>query len=111
MIVDSSWNKCSQKHSYNSKSGVGIIIIKEAGKILFMGVRSKYCAVCHNAFGVGVLYLSMLTFSFGTGLHQQWRPTSVPPVRNTAWPPFDGDGDSSVHPTLVSKVHVPHMAP
>ena len=27
---------------------MGIIIGKETGKILFMGVRNKYCAVCNN---------------------------------------------------------------
>ena len=36
-----------QTHSYSAKSGVGIIIIGEAtGKILYMGDRNKYCAVC-----------------------------------------------------------------
>ena len=37
VIVDGGWSKCTHKHSYNAKSGVGIIIGKETGKILFMG--------------------------------------------------------------------------
>ena len=49
VILDGGWSKRSHKHSYNAKSGVGIIIGKETGKILYMGVRNKYCAVCSNA--------------------------------------------------------------
>ena len=36
VIVDGGWSKRTHKHSYNAKSGVGIIIGKETGKILFM---------------------------------------------------------------------------
>ena len=49
VIVDGGWSKRCHRHSYNAKSGVGIIIGKETGKILFMGVRNKYCAVCNKA--------------------------------------------------------------
>ena len=42
VIVDGGWSKRAHKHS---KSGVGIIISKEIGKILFMEVRNKYCSV------------------------------------------------------------------
>ena len=48
VIVDGGWSKRSHEHSYNAKSGVGIIIGKDSGKILYMGVRNKYCAVCYN---------------------------------------------------------------
>ena len=34
VIVDGGWSKRSHKHSYNTKSGVGIIIGKETGKLL-----------------------------------------------------------------------------
>ncbi|KAJ8318680.1 LOW QUALITY PROTEIN: hypothetical protein KUTeg_003771 [Tegillarca granosa] len=37
------------KHSYNALGGVGIIIVKETGKILHMGVRNKYCYICSQA--------------------------------------------------------------
>lgn len=46
VIVDGGWSKRTHKHTYNAKSGVGIIIGKQTSKILFMGVRNKYCAVC-----------------------------------------------------------------
>ena len=40
VIVDGGWSKRSHKHSYNAKSGVGIIIGKETGKLLYLGVRN-----------------------------------------------------------------------
>ena len=45
-IVDDGWSKRSHKHSYNAKSGVGIIIGKETGKLLHIGVRIKHCHAC-----------------------------------------------------------------
>ena len=32
--------------TYNAKSGVGVIIGKATGKLLFIGVRNKYCTAC-----------------------------------------------------------------
>ena len=40
------WSKRSHKHSHNVKSGVAIIIGKETGKLLFIGIRNKYCHAC-----------------------------------------------------------------
>ncbi len=45
-IVDGGWSKRSHKHSYNAKSGVAIIIGKETSKLLFIGVRNKFCYAC-----------------------------------------------------------------
>ena len=44
VIVDGGWSKRAHKHSYNAKSGVGIIIGQETGKMLYLGVRNKYCS-------------------------------------------------------------------
>ena len=49
VIVDGGWSKRTNKHNYNSKSGVAIIIGKVTGKILFMGVRNKFCSICTRA--------------------------------------------------------------
>ena len=38
VIVDGGWSKHSHKHSYNAKSGVGIIIGQKTGKIFHIGV-------------------------------------------------------------------------
>ncbi len=46
VTVDGGWSKRSHKHSYNAKSGVGVIIGNATKKLLFVGVRNKYCCVC-----------------------------------------------------------------
>ena len=45
-IVDGGWSKRSDRHSYNAKSGIGIVIGKETRKLLYIGVRNKYCTAC-----------------------------------------------------------------
>ena len=39
-ILHGGWSKC---HSYNAKSGVGILIGQATGKLLYIGVRNRYC--------------------------------------------------------------------
>ncbi len=46
VIVDGGWSKRSHKHSYNANSGFGIILGKETGKLIYLGVRNKYCSAC-----------------------------------------------------------------
>ena len=46
VVVDAGWSKRSHKHSYNAKCGVGIIFGAATKKLLFIGVRNKYCSVC-----------------------------------------------------------------
>ena len=46
VIVDGGWSKRSHHHSYNTKSGVAIIIGQATGKLLYIGVRNKYCTAC-----------------------------------------------------------------
>ena len=46
LVVDTEWSKRSHKHSYNVKSGVGVIFGAATKKLLFIGVRNKYCSVC-----------------------------------------------------------------
>ncbi|KAK3089294.1 hypothetical protein FSP39_002467 [Pinctada imbricata] len=49
VITDGGWSKRTHKHSYNALGGVAIIIGKETGKLLFLGVRNKYCYICNTA--------------------------------------------------------------
>lgn len=46
VIVDGGWSKRSHKHSYNAKSGVAVIFGHYTKKLLFLGVRNKFCSVC-----------------------------------------------------------------
>ena len=46
VVVDGGWSKRSHKHSYNAKSGVAVIFGLHTKKLLFIGIRNKYCSVC-----------------------------------------------------------------
>lgn len=51
VVVDGGWSKRSHKHSYNAKSGVALIVGKETNKLLYLGIRNKFCSICtiaHN---------------------------------------------------------------
>ena len=109
VVVDGGWCKRTHKHSYNAKSGVGIIISKETGKILYLGVRNKYCAVCNKATNGAIPVhtcfrnwkessSAMESDIILKGFQQSEQQHGLRYIR------FIGDGDSSVHPTLVSGV-------
>ena len=53
VIADGGWSKRSHKHSYNAKSGVAVIIGSRTKKLLFLGVRNKYCSTCSIAENAG----------------------------------------------------------
>ena len=105
-IVDGGWSKCSHKHSYNAKSGVGIIG-KETRKLLHIGVRNKYCTAC--------------ALSIAEDKHtcyKNWNKSSsemetdiilqgclgAERIHGVRYTHFLGDGDSSVHSTLIQNV-------
>jgi hypothetical protein len=46
VIVDGGWAKRSYGHSFNSKSGVAVIVGRFSGKILFVGVKNSFCTIC-----------------------------------------------------------------
>ncbi|KAJ8884997.1 hypothetical protein PR048_011193 [Dryococelus australis] len=45
VVTDGAWSTSSYKTKYNSLSG-GYIIGYKTKKVLFIGVRNKYCTVC-----------------------------------------------------------------
>ncbi|KMQ88744.1 hypothetical protein RF55_11711 [Lasius niger] len=49
VIADGSWMKRSYGNAYDSLSGVGAIIGYRTKKILFVGVRNKFCTICDVA--------------------------------------------------------------
>lgn len=109
VVVDGGWCKRSHKHSYNAKSGVAIIIGKETGKLLHIGVRNKYCAACARNVPKDK-----------HECHKNWSASSsemetdvilegfleAERVHGVRYTRFIGDGDSSVHTTLVQSVPV-----
>ncbi|XP_071652583.1 uncharacterized protein [Temnothorax longispinosus] len=49
VVADGSWMKRSYGKAYDSLSGAGAIIGHRTRKILFVGIRNKYCTVCDVA--------------------------------------------------------------
>ena len=109
VIVDGGWCKRAHKHSYNAKSGVGIIIGQRTGKLLHIGVKNKYCAAC--AQGVS---------KDNHHCYKNWEESSsqmeteiilegflkAEATHGVRYAHFVGDGDSSVYPTLLSSLPV-----
>lgn len=46
VIVDESWAKQSYGHTYSSLSGAACIIGQKTKKLLYVGVKNKFCYVC-----------------------------------------------------------------
>lgn len=49
VIVDGCWSKRTYKKNYSALSGAAAIIGKRTGKILYLGVKNKYCCICAQA--------------------------------------------------------------
>lgn len=49
VIADGSWPKRSFKTGYSSLSGCACIIGYRTKKVLFLGIRNKYCCICERA--------------------------------------------------------------
>ena len=107
VVVDGGWSKRSHKHSYNAKSGVGVIFGAAIKELLF----NKYCSICaisnHN--------------NSPTPSHQcfkNWNGTSCAmesdiivegfqlseQMHGIRYMWFIGDGDSSVYHAVVTNV-------
>ena len=48
-IGDAGWSKRSNKCNYNAKSGAATLIGTISKKILYVGVKNKYCSGCSRA--------------------------------------------------------------
>lgn len=107
VVVDGGWSKRSHRHSYNAKSGVGIIIGLATKKILHISVRNKYCAGCatgsprdeHQCYKNWEESSSaMETSAILEGFQEAEK------LHGVRYTQFIGDGDSAVYPTLLQEV-------
>lgn len=46
VVVDGCWSKRSYRKNYSALSGAAAIIGRETKKILFLGIKNKYCSIC-----------------------------------------------------------------
>ena len=104
VIVDAGWSKRTHKHTYNALSGVGVIFGQQTGKLLYLGIRNKFCASCkkgteHTCFkNWKESSSSMETDIILTGFKGAEKQHGLRYIK------FIGDGDSSVYPSLVAGV-------
>nr|CAI5866908.1 unnamed protein product [Callosobruchus analis] len=54
VICDGTWGNRSYKKNYNSLSGAAAIIGYRTKKVLYLGVKNKYCVVCRQHRGENV---------------------------------------------------------
>ena len=107
VIVDGGWCKRSHKHSYNANSGVAIIVGRETGQLLHIGIQNKFCTACaHNIpkdkhrclKNWDASSSEMETDVVVEGFTEAER------VHGVHYITFIGDGDSSVYPSLIQRV-------
>lgn len=109
--VDVGWSHRSHGHRYSSNSGVAVIIGQRTKKLLYLAVRNKVCASCE--------YYNRMNLSVKMHTcYKNWDQCSAamePDViaegfqrslemYGVEYRFFTGDGDSSVHHQIVSKV-------
>ncbi len=109
VIVDGGWSMRSFQHRY--KSGVAVIIGERTKKLLFLGVRNKYCSICAIAVRKNK---SPQTHK----CDKNWSESSSAMEKDIIVEGFKqselthgvryigviGDGDSSVHKAIVDSV-------
>ncbi len=109
VIVDGGWSKRSHKHSYNANSGVGIIIGRRTGKLLYIGVRNKHCHAC----AISIPQDQHVCYKNWSKSSSEMEADIIlegfleaEMVHGVRYMKFVGDGDSSVYPTLIQNVPV-----
>ncbi|XP_050500005.1 uncharacterized protein LOC126893444 [Diabrotica virgifera virgifera] len=60
VIADGAWARRSNKSIFSANSGVASIIGKRTGKLLYLGVKNKYCCVCVKKFYHSIRMLQKL---------------------------------------------------
>ena len=111
VIVDGGWSKRSHKHSFNANSGVGVIFGAATKKLLYIGVRNKYCAVCSIAKRKGLEPSHHMCFKNWAGSSTSMEADIITSgfqlsenMQGLRYMKLIGDGDSSVFYTIQTIV-------
>ena len=111
MVVDAGWSKRSHKHTYNANSGVGVIFGNATRRLLFIGVRNKYCSVCSIDVRKGEEVRHHHCFKNWSGSSTAMEADIIVEGFNLSesmhglrYIKLIGDGDSSVHHNIITSV-------
>ncbi|XP_050309467.1 uncharacterized protein LOC126745672 isoform X4 [Anthonomus grandis grandis] len=108
VVTDGAWAKRSYNVNYDSSSGVACIVGYKTGKLLFLGIRNKFCSLCS-------WYENKKKDVPIHKCHKNWNGTSTSmeadivlegfkrsmELYNLKFTKMIGDGDSSVHRKLL----------
>jgi putative phage-type endonuclease len=107
LIGDCGWSKRSYSHNYNAMSGAGVLIEQNSKKLIYLGVKNKYCSICcmegdiksHECFknytGSSTGMEAQIILE---GFREIERTSQLRPLRYIA------DGDSNTYYTLVNQI-------
>lgn len=108
VIADGAWCKRSYGVNYNASSGVGCIVGQRTKKLLFLGVRNKYCSVCARAESMKKLPSEHICYknwnkpstAMETDIIVEGFKNSIE-LHGLIYSQLVGDGDSSVYKKLL----------
>lgn len=114
VITDASWSKRSYNKNYSALSGVAAIVGAYTGKVLWIGVKNKYCVTCvrhGNKNQVPPPHICTRNF-IGASSEMEWQALlegfqSSVEMYNMRYMKLIADGDSSTHPKLIA--HKPYQ--
>lgn len=117
VVADGAWSKRSYKSNYNALSGVASIFGWNTKKCLFVGVKNKYCIICHRSSQLNETARPHICY-------KNWNSTSTSmesniiiegfkesiSMHNLIYNKLIGDGDSSVTKQLsLTKPYGPNI--
>ncbi|XP_029343469.1 uncharacterized protein LOC100570366 isoform X1 [Acyrthosiphon pisum] len=103
VVADAQWSKRSYKTKYDAFSGVASIIGYKTKKILFVGIRNRYCVICERASNKNIekpIHTCFLNWKHGAtsieadGVAEGFSKSFE--MHGVKYSKLIGDGDSSV---------------
>lgn len=108
VVVDGSWSKRSYNKNYSALSGVSSIVGAHTGKVLWIGVKNKYCVICVRNANKNTEPPSLFCTRNYTGSSSDMEWTSIlegfeksVKLYNLRYLKVVADGDSSTYAKLI----------
>lgn len=108
VVADGTWGKRSNKNNYNSLSGAAAIVGVHSRKVLYLGVKNKFCFVCTRHDGTGTAIPEHNCTKTHTGSSGSMEPAvilegfkSSVEMYNIKYNILIGDGDSSTYKKII----------
>lgn len=108
VVCDGTWAKRSYRKKYSSKSGAAVIIGFKTQKVLYLGIKNKYCATCDKAKYENLSPPEHLCFKNYTGASTGMEAAILvegfkrsEEMYGIRYSHFIGDGDSNVYKRIL----------